>query len=237
MSGAEDWHSYWETLGSEQQVFAVEGAEYARRIAPLLLVRRPQRVLDFGCGFGHTAAELAPMVGEIWAWDAAVNMRNHASRRLAGIANARMIEPDQLESGTLPPFDLILVHSVIQYLTAEELAACQRLWAGLLAPAGHVVLSDLLVPARPAWPEFFELLLFARRHGFLGNAIVGGLKEIARYSRMRKTRPLHQHDGATLERGAHAAGLNLRVLPVNLTHRSGRRMALLRRAGNNGAAP
>lgn len=236
MSGTEDWRSYWEALGSEQQVFAVEGTEYVRRIAPLLLVRRPQRVLDFGCGFGHAAAKLAPLVGEIWAWDAAANMRNHASRRLAGIANARMVEPAELERRTLPPFDLILVHSVIQYLSPDELAACQLLWARLLAPQGHALLSDIPVPGRPAWPEFLELLLFAKRHGFLRNAIAGGLKEIGRYSRMRKTRPLHQHDEATIERGARAAGLALRILPVNLTHRSGRRLALLWRHGDHGAS-
>lgn len=236
MSGTEHWRSYWETLGPDQQVFAVEGAEYARRIAPLLLVRRPKRVLDFGCGFGHTAAELAPLVGEIWAWDAAANMRIHASKRLVGLSNAHMVEPGALEGSTLPLFDLILVHSVIQYLSPDELGACQRLWARLLAPNGHVVLSDLLVPGRPAWPEFFELLVFAKRHAFLRNAIVGGLKEIGRYSRMRKTRPLHQHDEATIERCARAAGLSLRILPVNLTHRSERRMALLWHRGDNGAS-
>lgn len=236
MSEIDDWHSYWETLEPAQQIFAAEGADYARRLAPLMLVRRPHRVLDFGCGFGHAALALAPLVGEVWVWDAAANMRNHARQRLANVPNARIVEPGDLVSSTPPQFDLILVHSVIQYLSPEQLAESQRLWARLLEPRGHILLSDLLVPGRPSWPEFFRLLLFARRHGFLRNAVVGGLKEIGRYSRMRKLQPLYEHDETALERGARAAGLSLRMLPLNVTHRSERHMALLWHSGSNGGS-
>lgn len=231
-----DWGAYWEGLVPRQRIFEAEARDLVRRLEPILLDARPRRVLDFGCGFGYVSAGLAAVVPELWAWDAAASMRAHASARLAAWPNARVVQAGALDVETTPRFDLILVNSVIQYMPPALLGEHMRLWARLLERGGRVLLSDLPQAGASGWGELVELLRFARREGFLGSAIAGGLAEARRYGRMRRQRPLHAHSPEAIAGLADAAGLRARRLPQSLTYRSGRITVVLEHAVARGAA-
>src|SRR5947199_3043085 len=84
------WEAYWDRL-EEHVIFRVEAADYVARLKAALGPHLGGRVLDFGCGFGFIAELLAPMVAELFVFDASERMRRRAQLRLAGRANVRLL--------------------------------------------------------------------------------------------------------------------------------------------------
>ena len=114
------------------------------------------RVLDFGCGFGHVAEMLSSRVEELFLWDASANMRSHARLKLDGQRNIKFLD---LSDPKTPPhdlcFDLILVNSVVQYMTLDEFSTWLITVAQMLAPGGR----DCCLRSNPA-----------RLSGYLGHS-------------------------------------------------------------------
>lgn len=225
------WRAYWEDIADDQHVFRIEAGDYAKRVKRLLQPDRRMRALDFGCGFGHTARELAPEMGTIALWDASSAVRRQARARVGGLANVEFLDmgsPEALrQSGQ---FDLILVHSVLQYMSEQEIRHWLAQWRELLKPDGRLVISDLAVPGASAAHELLNYLAFARRHGFFWNALFSGVRELARYWKVRNSRPLTVVSQGTLEDWAKQVGLSTEWLPENLSHRQSRACAVLRPA-------
>jgi 2-polyprenyl-3-methyl-5-hydroxy-6-metoxy-1,4-benzoquinol methylase len=226
-----DWRSYWEQIEDRQEVFRAEARDHIARLRRLVAVDRGTRTLDFGCGFGFAAEQLAPHVASIALWDGAANVRRRARARIAWLPNVELADlsnPDDAEAA--PAYDLITVHSVVQYMSEAELCEWLTRWKRMLRPNGRLVLSDLIQPGASALRELLDYLAFSARAGFLGDALVGGMREFANYFGARTSRPLLQVDATRLEDWAARAGLEVTWLPENLSHRRFRRTAILRDA-------
>jgi ubiquinone/menaquinone biosynthesis C-methylase UbiE len=221
------WVGYWDGL-EQRPLFAVQARDHVRRLRAVVSLRVTDRVLDFGCGFGHVAELLAPDVGRMDFWDAADSMRRATARRTARLPTA--VEVD-FSAGDAPDggYDLVLVNSVIQYLTPDELAGWLARWNRMLRPGGRVVVSDVLRPGGSVLPEVLGLLWFAARHRILLRTVRDGVVEVAQYRRSRQSHRLHRWQPAELARMAADAGLVAETLPANLTHFRNRFAMLLRR--------
>jgi SAM-dependent methyltransferase len=217
--GGGGWELYWEGLSDRQQRFRAQANEYVRNLGSVLPLESLARVLDFGCGFGFVAALLAPRVGEVFLWDASANMRGRARVNVATCQNIRFL--DLSDPKAVPRdlhFNLIVVNSVVQYMTLDEFSAWLVQWRGMLAPGGRIVVSDLIPPGSPAILDIVDLLRFCRRHGFLARAIWQAFGQLVRHWRMKRARPLCRIGREELSRLAEAAGLAVSYLPNNLTH-------------------
>src|SRR5687768_3773292 len=125
-----------------RHIFTVEARDYVARLRREVPVRRTDRVLDFGCGFGHVVELLAPSVAAVGFWDAAEVMRRATAERTTTLPTVAPVDlggpvPDDAV-GTV---DLLVANSVVQYMTADELAGWLPRWRTLLAPGGRIVLS------------------------------------------------------------------------------------------------
>ena len=132
-----------------------------------------------------------------------------------------------LESREPGPFELILVNSVVQYMTASELHDWLKRWRPMLAAGGRVILSDLIPPAHSTLGDIVSLLRFGVRRGYLFRAMRGIWKERLRYKTAANQRPLLHVDRAALTADASQLGYSVRFLSRNLTHFSGRMTAVL----------
>jgi SAM-dependent methyltransferase len=221
---------YFEASSQGGPRAAAEARDYCRRLAQAIALEPGLRVLDFGCGTGHVGAILARRVSAYLYWDAAGAMRQQASRQLAGLPHARLVDLGAL-ADSCHGIDLILVNSVVQYMAEGELETWLPRWREMLAPGGQVILSDLVLPGAGALGDLLETLAFARGAGYLLGAARADLPELLRYVRRRRALPLLAVDASTLGALAGAAGLSWRPLPANLTFRARRRaMVLLRPA-------
>jgi SAM-dependent methyltransferase len=98
-------------------------------------------------------------VGHLFLWDAAESMLVRARSHLAGHPNVHFLD---LSGSSDPPedlrFDLILVNSVVQYMTEDEFLAWLARWREQLAPSGQIVISDLIPPDHPQPADILALL-------------------------------------------------------------------------------
>lgn len=222
---ASTWVTYWDELPEGQLLFRPEAEEYVRNLTSTFALSPSSRVLDFGCGYGFCAEHLAPRVGELFLWDAAPSMRQNASQRLTRFGNVHALDLDVPASTTL---DFILVNSVVQYMTPDELAGWLSRWRELLAPHGQIVLSDLIPPGHGHFKDLFSLIKFSLRRGYLVRAVRNVFATRKRYVEAEKVRPLYRPAREELESMARQAGLSLRFLDHNLTHFKSRVTAVLR---------
>ena len=225
------WAAYFDSARDDSPLYRVQAALYLEALTAAVELHAGQRVLDFGCGFGLVAALLAPRVGEVWVWDQSPNMCAVAERTTARFANVRLCDLSATHQVDLQPYigsmDLILVNSVAQYMTSAELSQWLVRWRELLTPGGKLVLSDLMAPEHRGFADIADLLRLGIRHGSPLSATSKALGGVLQYWRMRQAVPLTRIGQEDLGRRATQAGLNLVVLPRNLTHFSRRWTAVL----------
>lgn len=145
-------------------------------------------VLDHGCGEALYAEDVARRCGRLILCEAAPKICADLARRLGTIGNVQVIDP--IGAAQIPPasLDLVVVNSVLQYLSREDLAALLDLWRMALKPDGRLVIADVIPPGVSPVRDAAALLWFATRGGFLIPAL-GGLVRTALsdYGRIRKT--------------------------------------------------
>ncbi|MFI7639313.1 class I SAM-dependent methyltransferase [Nonomuraea sp. NPDC049400] len=189
------------------------------------------RVLDYGPGEALSAGRVAEVCREVILCEAADTMRAALAARFARHPGVTVIGQDGLARLADRSVDLIVVHSVVQYLTADELNALLRAAHRLLAPGGRLVLSDLVPPGAGLLSDAVELLRFAFRAGFLVAAVASLARTaFSPYSRARRRRGLTRLDERRLTILAGQARLTGRRLPANLGNNRARWAFLAHRA-------
>jgi SAM-dependent methyltransferase/ribosomal protein S18 acetylase RimI-like enzyme len=222
------WGFYWETIEDRQRFFAAEARDYADRLRTHIGLHGRQIVLDFGCGFGWVAAEIAADVARVDIWDGAASVRRRALTRTAHVENVHPIDLPAMEDQLRGRYDLILVHSVVQYMSADELSSWLARWRLMLAPGGVLVLSDLVQPHGHFLRDLLRYLRFGLRSGFLIDQLIGGIRGFVRYFGTRTSVPLLAVVPETVHELAASVGLTACPLEQNLSYRNSRRTMLLR---------
>jgi SAM-dependent methyltransferase len=195
-------------------------------------VSSPQaRVLDYGCGEATSADLVAETAAALVLVEAAPNVRAALTARYAAHPKIAVISAD--EAAALPPasFDLIVMHSVAQYLSAAELERLLALFRRLVKPGGLFILGDVVPPQWAAPAAALALLRFAAANGFFW-AAVGGLMRIfvSDYLRLKKTVGLAHYEEATMLAKLKSAGFEAKRAPRNIGHNQWRMTFLCRRA-------
>ena len=194
------------------------------------MCRRPTaQVLDYGCGEATSADLVAEASGHLTLVEAAPNVRAALKARYAGNAKISVLTPEEALAMPDASFDLIVMHSVAQYLTQAELDRLLAQFRRLVKPTGIVIVGDIVPPQLAAPAAAFALLRFGAANGFFW-AAVGGLMRIfvSDYFRLKRTVGMaHYTEAAMLTRLA-AAGFAAERAPQNLGHNQ-RRMTFLAR--------
>jgi hypothetical protein len=115
-------------------------------------------------------------------------------------------------------FDLIIVNSVVQYMSLELFAACLMMWGTMLAAGGRIVVSDLISLGYNSNSDLVDLLKFSIRRNVFGSALLQAVRDLGRYWMTRRSCPLARIGVEELSEISKAADLSLSCLPGNLTH-------------------
>ncbi|GAA3203606.1 class I SAM-dependent methyltransferase [Nonomuraea helvata] len=202
-----------------------------------LLPPGARRVLDYGPGEALSAGRVAEACEEVILCEAADTMRAALAGRYAGHPGVTVIGPDGLARLADRSVDLVVVHSVVQYLSADELDVLLREAHRLLAPCGRLVLSDLVPPGAGLLSDAVELLRFGFRSGFLVAAVVSLARTaFSPYSRARRRRGLTRLSERQMAGLARQARLTGRRLPANLGNNRTRWAFLAHRADTTAGA-
>ncbi len=227
-----DWISFYDFKHSVIYVNARHRDVHYRTIATDIAKLVPSsdaRVMDYGCGEATSAAILADACGHLTMVEAAPNVRAALAARNAGNARIAVMTPDEAAAEPAQSYDMIVLHSVAQYLSAAELDGLLARFHRLLKPDGLFVLGDIIQPRLAAPMAAMALLRFGAANGFFW-AAVGGLMRIfvSDYLKIKSQVGLSHYEEADMLKKLREAGYDAKRAPRNIGHNQ-QRMTFLAR--------
>jgi SAM-dependent methyltransferase len=227
-----DWISFYDFKHSVIYVNARHRDVHYRTIAKDIRGHVPSpsaRVLDYGCGEATSADLIATACGHLTMVEAAPNVRAALKARYAANPKISVLTPDEAAALTDGSFDLIVLHSVAQYLSADALDAMMATFRRLLKADGLFILGDIVPPKFAAPFAALALLRFGAANGFFW-AAVGGLIRIfvSDYLRLKNAIGLSHYEEAAMLAKLKTAGFSAVRATRNIGHNQ-RRMTFLAR--------
>jgi SAM-dependent methyltransferase len=227
-----DWIDFYDFKHSVIYVNARHRDVHYRTIAEDICHYVPSptaHVLDYGCGEATSAELVAAACGRLVLAEAAPNVRASLTLRFAGHPKIAVITSEQATVLPKASFDFIVMHSVAQYLAANELDRLLTMFRALLKPGGLFVLGDVVPPRLAAPAAALALLRFGAANGFFWAAALGLIRIfVSDYLRLKKTVGLSQYTEAAMREKLKGAGFVAERAPSNIGHNQ-RRMTFLAR--------
>ena len=227
-----NWTSFWD---SEHSIYvnAHHKQVHYRRIADDLrqYVKPGATVLDFGCGETQAAERIAEVADQLILSDAAPNVRSRLKTLYASSGKIAVMAPEDIATMLDRSIDLIVLHSVAQYMKADELDAEFALFRRLLKPDGLLVVGDIVPPDSSALTDVLALLRFAARERFLVAALAGIARTVfSDYRKLRAELGLARYSEGTMLNKLEKAGFAAKRAENNIGHNSARMTFLARPA-------
>lgn len=215
-----DWISFFDSdhalyvNARHKQVHAIiTGDGMAAHIVP------SDRVLDYGCGEAAYAERLVRTAESLTLCEAAPNLRERLKKRVAHERFITVLSPEDVAALPDGSFEVIIMHSVSQYLSPAEFDRLLALFRRLLQPSGKLVIGDVVQPDTPAWKDALALLDFGWREGFFLAALGGLFRTVfSDYSKLRKEAGLTRYSEHDMAAKLNAAGYRTSRAARNIGH-------------------
>jgi SAM-dependent methyltransferase len=225
-----DWISFW---NSDHPIYvnARHRDVHYRGIADDVsgYVTPGTAVLDYGCGEAVHADRVTARAGRLILCEAAPNVREHLTARFLSAGNIDVQSPEQVAALPAGSLDLIVMHSVAQYLGQEETDALFAEFKRLLKPGGLFILGDVIPPQVSPIADAAALLRFAAANGFLIAAFMGLVRTtFSDYPKLRAKLGLTLYEEMAMAKKLEAAGFAVERARKNIGH-SRARMTFLAR--------
>lgn len=225
------WIAFWD---SEHSIYvnARHRDVHYRTVAEHIRAHVPPNavVLDYGCGEALHADIVAAVARRLILCEAAPKVRAALAARFAGHAKIEVRAPEAVAAFGPGSFDVVVLHSVAQYLKPDELHALLALFHELLRPGSLLILGDVIPPDVSAATDALALLRFGAVNGFLGAAIVGLVRTMmSDYWRLRSGLGLTRYAEAEIIGKLSAAGFTAQRAASNIGHNGARMTFLARR--------
>jgi SAM-dependent methyltransferase len=226
-----DWIEFWDSKHSIYVNARHEAAHFQRIAEDIRRYAPPGGVmLDYGCGEALAAGRVAEPVSRLILCEPAPNVRVMLGARFAANDKIAVRKPEDVAMMPAGSMDVIVMHSVTQYLAARELDALLKLFRRLIKPAGLLVLGDVVPHKLSTLADARTLLQFGRQEGFYGAALRGLVwTYFSDYRRLRKSHGLTRYDGPEITAKLEAAGFSAEPASTNIGHNN-RRLTFLAHA-------
>jgi SAM-dependent methyltransferase len=132
-----------QTRAPQAKAFAKQIVDTTR---PFLPTSRPWHALDVGCGYGHTARELAAYCELVVGLEPYAELAAHAQQLARDVPNLEIRHSGIYELDDRARYDLIVLDNVLEHLPDQPRAIAKL--ANALAPGGALY---ILVPNK-LWP-------------------------------------------------------------------------------------
>ena len=225
------WREYWNSdspiyVNARHKAVHYEGI--ARGILPH--IPGPQaRVLDYASGEALSADLVSRACGFLYLSDGAELVRARIKERFANLDNIAVLAPEEMGQIADGSIDLVVVSSLLQYLTRGELKGVLATIRPKLKSDGRLLIADVLPPGLGPVTDASALLRFGMGHGFFLAAFAGLVRTVfSDYRKMRAQLGLTHYTEAELIGLLEGAGFSAARHRPNLGHNQAR-MAFLSR--------
>lgn len=180
-------------------------------------------VLDFGCGEALSADLIAARTRKLLLVDSAPSIREKLAKRFEGNRTINVLSVEDAQALVRESLDLVVIHSVAQYIGKLEFANLVSQFSDKLKPGGSLVIGDILPNDLSAITDAKALLTFGWQGGFLIPALIGLVRTaLSDYRKIRGELGLTHYDEAEMLDVLDEAGLTARRLEKNLGHNQAR---------------
>ena len=193
-----DWYDSPHTIYANARHRDVHFRHIAEDIARYVPAR-DATVVDYGCGEALHAGIVADACGKLVLAEPAPGVRARVAARFAGNGKISVCGLEDVAALADRSVDLVVMHSVIQYMTDDELKAALRTVRRILKPSGIFVLGDVIAPGTPASTDAFALLRFGLADGFFFAAGISLARTLfSNYWKLRTSIGLARYDEAAI---------------------------------------
>jgi ubiquinone/menaquinone biosynthesis C-methylase UbiE len=176
-------------------------------------------VLDYACGEALSAAKVAEVCGKLYLAEPAPGVRGRLIARFAPNTKIRVRSLDDVRKMREKSVDLVVMNSVAQYMTPDELDSALAVVRRLLKPDGRLVLGDILRPEVGMFRDVLALLRFAKSRGFLKDALIGLMSTaLSDYRQLRTRVGLQRYSETEMLAKLAAAGFTASRALTNIGH-------------------
>jgi SAM-dependent methyltransferase len=188
-------------------------------------------VLDYSCGEALSAAKVADACGMLILAEPAPGVRGRLIARFAPDTRIRVRSLEDVRKMHERSIDLVVMNSVAQYMTPEELDSALLIIRRLLKPTGRLVLGDILRPEVGMGTDVMALLRFAAKHGFLKDALIGLISTaLSDYRQLRTRIGLQRYSEEEMLAKLARAGFTASRARLNIGHNPWRMTLVARHA-------
>jgi SAM-dependent methyltransferase len=229
------WRDYW---NSDTPIYVNERhkALHYRLVANDIaaLIERPGAVvLDHGCGEALSAQRVAAKCERLYLCDGAPLVRQRLEARFGADPRIAVLAPEEVDALADGSLDLVVVNSLLQYLSLDDLRRLLRLWRAKLKPDGRLVLADVIPHDVSPLADAKALLSFAASGGFLKAALVGLVRTaLSDYRKVRDELGFAQYDEPEMLEILAEAGFVAQRRARNLGHNQARMTFVATPAGS-----
>jgi SAM-dependent methyltransferase len=225
-----NWQEFWNT---DPPIYVSERHKvlHYRALSEDFLALLPQgpiTFMDFGCGEALFAQRLMEKgAKQLILCDSSERIGEMLQNRFRDNPAFAFCSPQDLRDPEKAPLsaglDVIIAHSVAQYLPKPELEEILALFFRFLKPGGMLVLSDLVPPTLSAFQDVRSLLSFAAQGGFLIQACLGLVRTLlSDYRQIRRTIGLSHYSSNEAQNLLEKAGFTVQNLSHNPGHNAER---------------
>ena len=180
-------------------------------------------VLEHGCGEALSANRVAARCAHLYLCDAAPLVRERREQRFKNELRISVIAPEDVEGLPRQSLDLIVVNSLVQYLTLDEFRHLLGIWRAKLKPDGRLILADVIPPNVSPLTDAKALLSFAWQGGFLVQAALGLARTVfSDYRKVRGELGLAQYDQSEMIELLADTGFSAERRKLNMGHNQAR---------------
>ena len=219
------WIDFW---NSETTIYVNERHRTAhyRQVAEGIAANVPgksARVLDYGCGRALSADLVADACAHLYLCDGAESVRTALVEQFGRRSDVTVIAPDDIAGLPDGSIDLLVVNSVVQYLSMDEFRNALKAWRPKLSAGGTLLLADIIPPGRGAIADAAALLKFAAGNGFLFAAGADLVRTFfSDYRRLRSSLGIQMFDETAMIELLRSCGFAAHRHFPNLGHNTGR---------------
>ena len=221
----DDWIDYYDsthTIYASKRHRDLHFEVIARDIIGYI-TSRDAVVLDYSCGEALSAARVANACGQLLLAEPAPGVRGRLIARFAPNMKIRVRSLEDVRKMHEKSIDLVVMNSVAQYMTPQELDAALAVIRRILKPSGRLVLGDILRPEVGMASDVLALLKFAARHGFLKDALIGLISTaLSDYRQLRTKVGLTRYSEQEIAAKLAAAGFTASRAQRNIGHNPSR---------------
>jgi ubiquinone/menaquinone biosynthesis C-methylase UbiE len=188
-------------------------------------------VLDYACGEALSAAKVAEACHMLFLAEPAPGVRGRLIARFAPNTRIRVRSLEDLRKMPEKSIDLVVMNSVAQYMTPDELDTAFAIIRRLMKQTGRLVIGDILRPEVGMFTDVIALLRFAAKHGFLKDALVGLVSTaLSDYRLLRSKVGLQRYSEAEITAKLAKSGFTASRAHVNIGHNPWRMTFVARHA-------